>query len=132
MKKTVNTMMAIMLFATATFQGCASPTVVETKQINDSNLTCPDLTTQIEEADAFEKKAREERKVTGTNVAAAVLFWPALLGTYSNTEDAIKAAQERKQHLISLYEKKGCNAAAQIPSPPQTQTPTKTKTGKRS
>jgi len=125
--------LAIVLFVVMSFSGCASPTVVETKQINDPNLTCPNITTQIEEAEAFEKKAREERKVTGTNVAAAVLFWPALLGTYSNTEDAIKAAQERKQYLISLYEKKGCNAVqTQTSPPPQTQTPTKTKTGKRS
>lgn len=122
--------LVVVLLVAVSFSGCASPTVVETKQINDSTLACSDLTAQIEEADTFEKKAREERKITGTNVAAAVLFWPALLGTYSNTEDAIKAAQERKQHLISLYEKKGCNAAAQTPPPPQT--PTKTKTGKRS
>jgi len=88
--------------------GCASPTVVDSKQTTDRSLTCAQLLTQIEEAEQFEKKARDERGVTGTNVAAAVLFWPALIATYSNTEDAIEAAEERQNHLDKLYMQGGC------------------------
>lgn len=92
----------------ALLQACATPHVVETKKVTDSQLSCAQIKNEIDEARAFEKKARDERKVTGKNVAAAVLFWPALLGTYSNTEEAINAAKERQANLTDLYEKKGC------------------------
>ncbi|MET0086462.1 MAG: hypothetical protein ABW082_08110 [Sedimenticola sp.] len=90
-------------------QGCATPHVVESKKIDDHQLSCNEITSQIEEADRFENAARDERKVTGTNVAAALFFWPALLATYSNTEEAIEAARERKEHLTDLYTEKGCS-----------------------
>jgi hypothetical protein len=38
-----------------------------------------------------------------------VIFWPAIIGTYSNANDAIKAAKERKEHLVALSTKKGCS-----------------------
>ncbi len=88
--------------------GCATPHVVDTRQLGDKKLSCGEIEDQIDEADRFEQQARSERKITGRNVAAAVLFWPALLGTYVNTEDAIDAAKERKRYLHKSYEKKGC------------------------
>lgn len=89
-------------------QACATPHVVDTKKTTDLSLNCSQLQAEIDEAKEFEKKARAERKVTGKNVAAAVLFWPALLGTYSNTEEAINAAKERQSHLLTIYQQKGC------------------------
>lgn len=88
--------------------GCASPTVVDTRKVGDSNLTCEQVKFEIIEAEEFEKKARKERTATGTNVAAAVLFWPALLGTYSNTADAISAAKERRENMFKLAKSKHC------------------------
>lgn len=87
---------------------CSSPEVVQPKKLSDADLTCEELKAQIVEAEEFEKKARDTRGVTGTNVAAALLFWPALIVTYSNSEDAIKAAEERREHLFGLYEAKNC------------------------
>lgn len=87
---------------------CATPTVVQSKQVSDNRLSCKQIEQQIVEAQEFEQKARDERKVTGTNVAAAVLFWPALIGTYKNTEDAIEAAEERQEHLEKIYQMKKC------------------------
>jgi len=89
-------------------QGCATPHVVQTKKVSDVNLSCTQILSEIEEAEQFEKDARAERKITGKNVAAAVLFWPALIGTYSNTEEAIDAAKERRANLTNLYEQKKC------------------------
>lgn len=100
-------LLAIGLFALLA-QGCATPHVVQPKKVSDVNLTCQQLVDEIEEANRFEQAARDERKVTGKNVAAALLFWPALIGTYSNTEEAIEAAQERRDNLTKIYEKKGC------------------------
>ena len=88
--------------------GCATPTVVDTRKAGDSQLTCDQIKQEIAEAERFEKEARKERTVTGTNVAAAILFWPALLGTYSNTEQAINAAKERKDNMYKLADSKRC------------------------
>lgn len=88
--------------------GCATPTVVQTRKASDGDLSCAQLKDQISEAEDFEVKARKERGMTGTNVAAAVLFWPALLGTYKNTEDAIEAAKERQKNLFAIAKGKSC------------------------
>ena len=88
--------------------GCASPEVVQVKQIGDRNLTCEQIKTAYQDAGEFEEKARKERKITGTNVAAAVLFWPALIGTYRNTDDAIEAARDRQKNLTKIAEEKNC------------------------
>lgn len=101
--KIVTVMVSVLLL-----QACATPTVVETRKVNDNQLSCSQIQSEIEEAKSFEQKARKERTVTGKNVAAAVLFWPALLGTYSNTEEAINAAKERQDNLYKIYQNKGC------------------------
>lgn len=100
---------ALLALSFVLLQGCATPHVVETVKVTDNKLSCDEILAEIEEANMFEKKARDERKVTGKNVAAAVLFWPALVGTYANTEEAIDAAKERREHLKKLYEKKNCS-----------------------
>jgi len=88
--------------------GCATPTVVDTRKAGDAQLTCDQIRQEVAEAERFDKEARKERTVTGTNVAAAIFFWPALLGTYSNTEQAINAAKERKENMFKLADSKGC------------------------
>lgn len=88
--------------------GCASPDVVDERQVTDQQLSCDELETEIEAAQRFEQAARDERGMTGTNAAAAVFFWPALLATYANTDEAIKAAEERQRHLMDIYDDKSC------------------------
>ncbi|MEO1040495.1 MAG: hypothetical protein AAFX09_13230 [Pseudomonadota bacterium] len=87
---------------------CATPEVVDVRQPGDRNLTCAQLEDQIDAASNFEEDARDERGVTGENIAAAVFFWPGLIATYANTEDAIDAAEDRRDHLMAIYEDKGC------------------------
>jgi len=87
---------------------CASPAVVQKRQANDDNLSCAQLKDAYSEALDFEAKARKERGVTGTNVAAAIFFWPAMIGTYKNTEEAIEAAKDRQKHLEKIAESKQC------------------------
>ena len=94
--------------AVAILSGCATPTVVESKQAKDRDMSCAALKTSYAEAKDFETKARKERGVTGTNVVAAVFFWPAMLGTYKNTEDAIEAAKARQKHLETIAAEKKC------------------------
>jgi hypothetical protein len=47
-------------------------------------------------------------KQHGTNIAAAIFFWPAMLGTFKNTEDAIEAAKDKKRHLEKIAASKKC------------------------
>jgi hypothetical protein len=89
-------MMVVGLVATGLLAACATPTVVEVKQTGDAGLSCSQIKDELEVADKYLKAAKKDRTVTGTNVAAAILFWPALLGTYVNTEEAINAAKERE------------------------------------
>ncbi|MDG1505760.1 MAG: hypothetical protein P8Q19_06215 [Planktomarina sp.] len=93
----------------ASLTACATPEVIDTKQMGDDKLSCKQLAGEIQEANEFERKAHREKGITGTNVAAAVIFWPAIIGTYSNANEAIKAAKERKEHLVASSTKKGCS-----------------------
>lgn len=88
---------------------CASPDVLDVKQVTDENLSCEQIIVAMEEAKEFEADARDERTVTGTNVAAAIFFWPGLAATYVNTEEAIDAAKDRRKHLEKIYETKNCS-----------------------
>ena len=97
-------MLGIAILVTASFAaGCATPTVVQEREITDNNLDCAQLLMEIAEAEHFEKEARQERGITGTNVAAAVFFWPALAATYVNTDNAIDAAEDRRSYLMERY-----------------------------
>lgn len=96
------------IVAVAILAGCATPQVVKSKQTGDSEMECPQIKAAYEEAQEFETKARKERGVTGTNVAAAIFFWPAMIGTYKNTEEAIEAAKDRQKHLEKIAETKSC------------------------
>ncbi|MGC9272194.1 hypothetical protein [Acidiphilium sp.] len=88
--------------------GCETPKVVSVNQPSDNTLNCAQLNDQYTIARTYYKKAEGDRSVTGTNVAAAVLFWPALLGTYENTKDAIHAAKKRETKMIKLANQKSC------------------------
>ena len=88
---------------------CATHDVVNERQVGDTNLSCSQIRSEIKEAEDFEAKARDEKGVNNKNVAAAVLFWPALLLSYSNFEEAIDAAEARREHLFDLGRRKGCS-----------------------
>jgi hypothetical protein len=96
------------LVVLAAAAGCATPTVVQSKQSGDTSMSCDQLKAAYAEALDFETKARKERGLTGTNVAAAVFFWPAMIGTYKNTEEAIDAAKERQKYIEKLGDSKSC------------------------
>jgi hypothetical protein len=101
--------LVVLVLVACLISGCASPTIVETRKNGDADLSCSQIQNEILDAEAFEKKAREERTVTGGNVARAIFFWPALVGTYANTEEAINAAKERKELLKRIGASKFCN-----------------------
>ena len=103
----MNKIFGVMIFALG-LAGCASPTVVQTIKMGDVGLTCPQLQNEFQDADRFKMEADKEKGFTGSNVARAILFWPAILGSFSNANEAIAAAETRKVHLVNLMNQKGC------------------------
>ena len=97
----------LLFIATALlFVGCATPTVVQTMKPGDDELTCGQLKNEYAEANRFIKEANEEKGWTGGNVARGLLFWPAILGTYNNANEALAAAETRKVNLMNLMRNK--------------------------
>ncbi|MCT4654294.1 MAG: YgdI/YgdR family lipoprotein [Cohaesibacter sp.] len=90
--------------------GCSTSKVVQTEEIGDNNLTCEQIKFEIAEAKRFENEAQGKKGITGTNVAAAALFWPALIVTYSSAEEAENAARTRQANLVRIANQKQCPA----------------------
>ncbi len=86
---------------------CASPTVVQSVKPGDAGLSCPQLQNEFADTERFKKEAESEKGVTGGN-AARLLFWPAIIGTYMNANEAMAAAENRKVHLSNIMIQKNC------------------------
>ena len=93
---------------------CATPTVVQSVKPGDYGLTCAQLQNEYADAERFRAEADAEKSVTGGNVVRALFFWPAILGTAANANEAIAAADTRKVSLANIMNQKNCG----IPTTP--------------
>lgn len=91
--------------------GCASPTVVQSVKPGDAGLSCAQLQNEYADADKLKKQAADEKGVTGGNVAR-LLFWPSIIGTYMNANEAIAAADNRMVNLSNLMARGNCQVPA--------------------
>lgn len=112
MKKTLSLFTALLL------AGCATPTVVQTVKPGDNGLSCAQLQNEYVDAQKFRDDADKEKGMTGGNVARAILFWPAILGSYSNANEAMAAADARKVHLANLMNQTKCPIPTVTPPAP--------------
>ena len=87
---------------------CACPDTVETKKLGDEDMSCQQLLAEIKQTETARADLSSEKGVTGKNVAAAVFFWPALIVTHGNVNDAMQGLDHRKSHLMEIYNKKNC------------------------
>ncbi|MEM6759932.1 MAG: hypothetical protein AAF601_10680 [Pseudomonadota bacterium] len=87
---------------------CVSPEVVQTTSVNDESLACDDIKTQLMQLEEIRSEAAKGKTASGANVAAAILFWPAVIGNYSNAQQALEAANKRNDVLVALAKKKRC------------------------
>jgi hypothetical protein len=89
--------------------GCATPHVVSVIGPNDSTMSCSQLDGEIAIASNYKRDAKAEKSYgTATNVGA-ILFWlPGVVATQMNANDAIRAADDRINHLTRLKSKKDC------------------------
>ena len=94
----------IVLLTIINLLGCAHPTVVESVQGGDYDMDCVELTISIAEAKRFKAEAKTKKGFTGGNVARGILLWPTILGTYSNVNEAVHAADNRITHLTRIKE----------------------------
>ena len=97
------------IVAGALLVGCASPTVVKSMKSGDNELTCGQLKNEYEEANRFIEEAEEEKGFSGGNIVRGLFFWPAILGTYSNANEAIAAAETRKVNLMNIMRNNKCD-----------------------
>ena len=87
---------------------CATPTVVQSVKPGDTGLSCSQLQNELADTERFRAEADREKGMTGGNVVRALFFWPAILGSFSNANEAIAAADARKVSLSNLMNQKNC------------------------
>jgi len=92
----------------ASLAGCATPTVTQVVKPGDTGLSCPQIQNEYSDVQRLKKEADAEKSVTGGNVARALLFWPAIIGTTMNANEAIAAADNRMVHLTNLMMQQKC------------------------
>jgi hypothetical protein len=95
---------------------CATPTVVQSTKPGDTGLTCPQLQNEYSDAERLKTEANSEKGVTGGNVAR-LLFWPSIIGTYMNANEAIAAADNRKVYLANIMLSKNCQVPVSSSAP---------------
>ncbi len=87
---------------------CATSEKVQPEQIGDARLSCDELLAETAKVDAAEGEIEGNKGVTGTNVAAALLWLPGLAYTYYDAGQAEQLVQQRRSRLAALYDEKGC------------------------
>ncbi|WP_334161950.1 hypothetical protein [Phenylobacterium sp.] len=96
--------------ASVALAGCATNQKVATNQLGDEKLSCSEITTQDKNLDELLQKAQHNKGVSGANVAAVLLFWPAAVGNYMDADKAEELVNKRKAVLADLYKSKRCDA----------------------
>ncbi len=89
--------------------GCATSQKIQTVQPGDDNLSCPALKGEFAKLDQAQADIDSKKGVTGTNVAAALLWLPGLAYTYYDAGEATKLISDRRSALTSIYNRKNCS-----------------------
>jgi hypothetical protein len=87
-----------------------APTVVQSVQPGDPQLSCDQLVAQHAEAEKLRLEAEGRSGTSGGNIVHAFLFLPGFLVNKQNVTDAVNAAEARKTHLSALISQKKCPA----------------------
>ena len=97
------------IFIALFLSACATPHVVSVVGPNDNSMTCSQLDSEISIASNYKRDAKAEKSLgTATNVGALFFWLPGMVATQMNANDAIKAADNRINHLSRLKSKKNC------------------------
>ena len=97
------------IFLALFLNACATPHVVSVIGPNDNKMSCSQLDGEIAIASNYKRDAKKEKGLgTATNVGALLFWLPGMVATQMNANDAIRAADERINHLTRLRSNKGC------------------------
>jgi len=104
MKKILSSLVILTFVAS-----CATPHVVTVIGPNDNRMNCNELDNEIAIAAKFKRDAKAEKNYgTATNVGALLFWLPGLVATQMNANEAIRAADDRINHLSRLKSQKNC------------------------
>lgn len=98
--------------AFAMLSACTTTQKVNVMQPGDRAMTCTQLKAEFANLDAVKADADSDKGVNGANVAAVLLFWPAAAGNYLNARDAENLVNQRRTHLMGIYNEKQCDNPA--------------------
>ena len=107
MKKTT-LLTTVTVIAAFTLAACATTEKVATVKPTDNKLSCKQIEQEFSDLDKVMKQAQKNKGATGTNIAAAVFFWPAAVGNYLDADNAEELVKERQENLVELSNNKGC------------------------
>ena len=106
---TLNTTKILIASAVVTLlSASATPTVTQVVKPGDTGLSCSQMQNEFSDVQRLKKEADAEKTVTGGNVVRALFFWPAIIGTAMNANEAISAADNRMVHLSNLMREQKC------------------------
>lgn len=95
-----------LITVTGLLSGCATSPKVQVVQAGDHTLSKDQLLVEIERLNCADAEINAKKGVTGTNVAAALFFWPGLVYTQMDASDARRLVEQRRNYLTSLYNQK--------------------------
>jgi outer membrane murein-binding lipoprotein Lpp len=107
MRRTLMVASAILAAGVLT-SGCVTNQKVATSQVGDEQLSCTDIKAQNTKLDELAADARHNKGVNTANVAAVLLFWPAAVGNYMDSDHAEQLIDKRRGRLADLYKAKSC------------------------
>ena len=91
---------------------CTTSQKVSVMQPGDRAMTCTQLRSEFENLEAVKNDAQRDGGVNTANVVAVLFFWPAAAGNYLNARDAQQLVEQRRMHLMSIYNGKLCDNPA--------------------
>ncbi len=89
--------------------GCATTPAVQPVNPMDRHLTCDQLKFELDNINVVIKNDIADKGASSANVASALLFWPALVGTNLQASGTLKSAYYRRDHLSALMMDKKCD-----------------------
>jgi len=101
--------MLILTIVTLITVGCATSNKVDIIQRGDNKLSCAQLDNEFKKLEESQEEINSKKGVTGTNVAAAILWVPGLAYTYYDAGEATRLIAERKAHLTKIHNDNDCS-----------------------
>ena len=85
---------------------CSTSPKTQVVQLGDNSMSKEQIIAEMAKLDNMQKEVESKKGMTGTNIASVLLWWPGIAYTYYDAAEANKLIQERRSHLMSIYNRK--------------------------